>query len=271
MSQFTTNPYSDWICIKTEHHPEEVKPRHYGKIMKFTDLFAKSFQHHQVYNPSSEKTSKSRKAIEIIPFDGQNIEFYREFEQGVLIKIINDETMDWTSKFFLLLNSTSGIALSTLQTYTDDMDMTSFVQALEDLYYTYGRPENFKEALIHQLKHQDPIDLKNPESFQTTNALIKRILRTYSASGTDVLSMSFMIESVKMTPEVLQDYKTWLIVTNNKKNLPSFTQWLSISHDHAMDPMFKSRHAKASRSSRPPVLLESWREPIVDSDSSEDQ
>ena len=271
MSQSVSNHSNDWICIKTDHHPEELKPKHYGKIMKFSDLFTKSFQHHQVYNPLSKKTNNSRKAIEIIPFDGENIEFYREFEQGVLIKIINDETMDWTSKFFLLLKSTSGMALSTLQIYTDDLDMTGFVQAIEDLYYTYGRPENFKEALIHQLKHQEPINLKNPETFQNTNALIRRILKTFSANETDVLSMSFIIESVKMTPEVLQDYKTWLIATNKKKDIPSFTEWLSISYAHAMDPMLKARHTEASRSSKPPVLMGSWRETVDDSDSSENE
>ena len=83
-----TLPQDDWICVKTKRHPQEEKPRHRGKISKFNQLFENSFQLHQVYDPYSQrKAHSSKRALEITYFDGQNMEYFREYEQGVLMKI----------------------------------------------------------------------------------------------------------------------------------------------------------------------------------------
>ena len=255
----------DWVCVQTDRHPENNKPKHYGKIRKFTHLFQNCFQQHMVYDPYSQsKSNSAQKAVQITKFDGRNCEYFREFEQGVLIKIINDETLDWTSKFYLLLSSTSGAALNTIQSYTDDLDMAGFIQALEDLYYHYGQTSQFRDALIHQLMSEDPIDPKKTETLQRTNALIKRILRTFAGGNrnetNDQLTMSFFLESVKMTDDAKKEYRTYLTSTNQRKGLPSFTKWLSITYEQSMDVLFKQKHVRSARSVRPPVLMET---PII--------
>ena len=108
----------------------------------------------------------------------------------------------------MLLNSTSGAALSTIQAYTEDLNMEGFVQAIEELYYKYGRPTQFRDALIRQLKEEDPIDPNKHETLQKTNALIKRILRTFTGSNSQLsqLSMTFLLESVKMTENAYSDF-----------------------------------------------------------------
>ena len=86
-ARFLECPYrrNDWICVQTERHPEIDKPKLYGKITQFKDLFTKQFQFHKLFNPDSEGHVNSvTKRFQVTPFDGRNIEFFREFEQGML-------------------------------------------------------------------------------------------------------------------------------------------------------------------------------------------
>ena len=45
-ARFLEYPYqrNDWICVQTERHPEIDKPKLYGKITQFKDLFTRQFQ-----------------------------------------------------------------------------------------------------------------------------------------------------------------------------------------------------------------------------------
>ena len=247
----------DWISVKTKRHPQEEKPRHKGIIRKFNHLFEYSFQEHLVCDPYSQsRAHASKKALKIVHFDGTNSEFFREFEQGVLMKIINDETLDWGSKFYMLLNNVSGPALSTVQAYTDDLDMSGFVQALEDLYYLYGRTSHFRAALVRQLKQEAPIDCRKPETLQKINALLTRITRTFAGGNGSELMWSFILPTINMTEEASKDYMTWLITTSKERGLASFTQWLTNAYAQCHEIIYDYKPTKNTRYSRPPVLME---------------
>ena len=181
------------------------------------------------------------------------------------MKIINDETLDWTSKFFMLLNSTSGSALTTIQVYSDDLNMDGFIQAIEDLYYNYGRASKFREALLHQLFEVEPIDPRKPETLQKTNALIKRILRSFPGSDQngDFL-MSYLLSNINMTESARKEYRSWLTATDKQRGLPSFTRWLTITHEQSTDILFAPMPTKSARSSRAPVLFEATDVPLLD-------
>ena len=65
---------NDWICVQTERHPELDKPRLYGKITQFKDLFTRQFQFHKLFNPDSEgQVNSATKNVHVTPFDGRNI------------------------------------------------------------------------------------------------------------------------------------------------------------------------------------------------------
>ena len=172
------------------------------------------------------------------------------------MKIINDETLDWDLKFFMLLNNTSGSALSAIQAYSDDLDMEGFVQAIEDLYYYYGRPDQFRQALIHQLSEAEPIDLRTLETLQITNALIKRIIRSFpGANQNSDFLMSCLWSYINITESALVEYRNWLTATDKKFGLPSFTEWLTLTCELGRD-VFEPMPTKSTKGSRTPVLFE---------------
>ena len=254
---------NDWIEIKTKMHPQSGKPRHYGKINSFKNLFVNSFQSCYLYDPNYQGCGySSRDKIKIVHFDGENIEYYREFEQGILIKAINNVSDDWDAKFFTLLNSISGTALLTVQAYTGALTIENFIQALEDLYYNYGHPKKYRNALTYQLLHEERIDLKNPKSLQRINALITKVLRAFDtdmSSGISkqaMLSQTFISECVKMTDEAKDSYRTWCMIKDEERNIQSLTNWLTYTYQDLVSEAMKSRHMKGIRSSKPPVLME---------------
>ena len=266
-------PENDWVSVATDRHPETNKPRlAYGKITQFKDLFTRSFQYHKLYNPNSMgNVNSATKSIQVTNFDGRNVEYFRQFEQAILLKVINNDTMDFQTKFHFLLAHTAGAALRTVQIYTNDLDMANFVQALEDLYYTYGQPHQLRDALLHQLSEEDPVDVKKPESLQKISALIKRIQKTFAQEGipqnSDVLSNGLLLEIVKMTEESKRDYKQWIINGQREKGLASFTQWINYMYEYSVTDTIKHKHVRSIKSSKPPVLMEAAiirEEPIHD-------
>ena len=257
-ARFLEYPYrrNDWICVQTERHPEIDKPKLYGKITQFKDLFTRQFQFHKLFNPDSEgQVNSATKNLQVTPFDGRNIEFFRQFEQGMLLKVINNDAMDFQTKFHFLLEYTSGPALWIVQIYTDVLNMSNFVQALEDLYYTYGNPIHLRDALIHQLL-EEPVDVRKPESLQNTSALIKRILKTFEVDpAKDQLTSHLILENIKMTEETRRDFKLWIISGNLEKNLTSLTQWLNFMYEYSVTESMTEKYTKSSKSSNPPILM----------------
>ena len=247
---------NDWICVQTERHPEIDKPKLYGKITQFKDLFTRQFQFHKLFNPDSEgQVNSATKHVQVTPFDGRNIEYFRQFEQGMLLKVINNDAMDFQTKFHFLLEYTSGPALWIVQIYTDVLNMSNFVQALEDLYYTYGNPIHLRDALIHQLL-EEPVDVRKPESLQNTSALIKRILKTFEVDpAKDQLTSHLILENIKMTEETRRDYKLWIISGNREKNLTSLTQWLNFMYEYSVTESITEKYTKSSKLSNPPILM----------------
>ena len=193
------------------------------------------------------------------------------------MKAVNNVSDDWDAKFFTLLNSVSGTALLTVQAYTGALTMENFIQALEDLYYNYGHPKKYRNALTYQLMHEERIDLKNPKTLQRINALITKVLRAFDtdmSSGISkqaMLSQTFISECVKMTDEARDSYRTWCMIKGEEKNIQSLTNWITYTYQDLVSESMKSRHMKGVRSSKPPVLME---QPTVrgryDSDSESD-
>ena len=255
-------PEDDWVVIRTRKNPQAEKPRHYGRIVSFKNLFMNSFQLHRVFNPNNTACThgSTNKNVKITPFDGENIEFFREFEQGLLLKAINNTSDDFDAKFYTLLDCTSGIALNTVQAYTDELTIDNFVQAIEDLYYNYGRPNKYRNALTYQLLNDEFIDISKPKSLQKVNALITKILRAFKTdisgiSGEAYLSQTFISESVKMTKESKQSYKTFLMAKDKENNLRSLTDWITYTYQDLVSESSKPRYFKGLKSSQPPVLM----------------
>ena len=242
---------NDWVCIVTKKHPETKKPFHHGKIRSFRNLFENSFQMSFLYDPNARDRSQNFKPIK---FDGNNVEIYREFEQSMLITIINNNSLDFDKKFLALLDTLNGSPLALVQSYTDELDAFNFVRAIEDLYYTYGEPTKFINALVRQLINEDPIDIRNPESFLKIKALVTRICRTFDASN-DILSMSFILEAIDMTPETAIAFKTWLYSTREKKSLKVLLQWLDWMYQDSISENLLQKSAQGFKNVKhPPVL-----------------
>ena len=187
-------------------------------------------------------------------FDGNNVELFREFEQSVLIRIINNNILDFDEKFLCLLDTLGGSPLAVVQIFTDELDAPNFVRAIEALYYAYGEPTKFRDALVRQLINEDPIDINNPESFLKINSLIARILRAFDASD-DILSMSFILEAIDMTHETSLAFKTWLCSTMQKKSLKVLQQWLDWMYQYSVSDNLLQKSSQGFKNIEcPPVL-----------------
>ena len=201
---FSSCSVDDWVVIRTTEHPKIMKPRHYGPITNLSQLFKNSFQESVVYDRYYEgHNRKVLEEIKIINFNGRNLELFRDFERGVLMKIINNKVLYWDAKFLFLMDNLSGCPLSTVQIYSDELTMQNFIQAIEDLWYTYGQPSKYRDALISELTHSEPVDLKRPETLKNTENLIVRIFRSFgmesSMDFTETFQMEFINDCIKMT------------------------------------------------------------------------
>ena len=153
---------------------------------------------------------------------------FREFEQYVLMKIINNFALDFDGKFHMLLKATSDSALAVVQIYTDELNLENFVLAIEALYYAYGEPTKFRDSLVKQLLNQDKIDMMKPDSCLKMSALISRVFRAFGELDPkdEEMAMSFIFSSIKMTQATTASFNTWLSVTMKEKNLKSLQYWL---------------------------------------------
>ena len=240
--QFTKNghiPVNDWVCIVTEKHPETSKPIHHGKIRSFRNLFENSFDMNCLFDPNARDNFQNLRPIK---FNGYNVEMYREFEQSVLIRIINNNNLDFDEKFLFLLDTLSGSPLAVVQAFSDELDAPNFVRAIEALYYAYGEPTKFRNALVRQLINEEPIDIRNPESFLKINCLITRIFRAFgNDASNEILSLSFILESIQMTSETGLAFETWLCTTMKEKNLKVLQQWLEWMYRHCVSMNFSQK------------------------------
>ena len=232
-TQVPTAPYSsdlidDWVVVRTEENPEGSKPRHFGPITNLSQLFKTSFQESQLYDPSYKGHDRHFiDELKIRKFNGQNPELFREFEMGILIKIVNNKLLDWDAKYLSLMGNLSGCPLLTASAYSDKLNMENFVRVIEDLWYTYGQPEMYQNALVQQLFMADPVDILKVETLKNTEALILRILKTFGCSMSEDIASSFILENIKMTSQTKLDYLTWLASRHQKRTLKSFKEWLS--------------------------------------------
>ena len=259
----------EWVCVPTEKHPETDKPLHKGRIRSFSNLFRNTFQLNKLFDPHSQGHAKKAYAdIAMIKFTGNNVEQFREYEQSVLMRIINDDSLDFDGKFHKLLGSTSGSPLAVVQAYTDELDLANFVQAIEALYYAYGEPTKFRDSLVRQLLNDDPIDIKKPGSLVKTNALISRIFRAFGGedAGNTVLSMSVIMNSVKMTPETATNFQTWLSATMKEKNLKVLQQWLQWIYTQNVEEVLSQRASQGFQTTRRQPVLTNAMEPIREVD-----
>ena len=244
----------NWVCVPTKKHPQTDKPLHHGKIRSFRNLFENSFNMNFLFYPNAKERSERLKPIY---FDGNNVEVFREFEQSVLIRIINNPSVDFDEKFLSLLATLGGAALSVAQSYSEVLDVSNFVKAIEDLYYSYGEPTKFRDTLLRQLMNEDPVDLKKPETLQKLRALIGKIFRAFGgdSGGDHILSTSFVMETIKMTPETAMSYKAWLCSTRTRKNLKAFEQWLEWEYSQNMEDNLRQKAARGYKNlKRQPIL-----------------
>ena len=231
-SQSSYELENDWVCIPTEKHPETRKPFHHGKIRSFRNLFENSFRMSLLFDPDANERDFSM--LGSTKFDGNNVVFFRQFEQSVLIRIINNQSLDFDEKFLGLLDFLDGSALAMAQVFTDELDAPNFVKALEALYYAYGDPTKLRDALLRQLMNEDPLDIRYPESFMNLSNLISQVVRAFGIDEADNESMLsvLIIQSVKMTSETALAFRTWLYSTMQKKNLKVLQEWLKWMHQH---------------------------------------
>ena len=221
----------EWIEVQTKRHPQIGKPRHYGKIMSFKNLFMNSFQRDKVYNPDAVGCyyNSNINNINITPFDGENIESYQMFEQVILMKAVNNITMDWDEKFYTLLTSTIGVAQSTVQGYTGELTLQNFVQAIEDLYHSFGQPRKYRNVLINKLINREFIDLRKKSSLSRVSLIITRLLNSFEDNNAfkAFIPHGFICESIKMTEEARASYRLFCMVRKTEKDLQSLNDWLT--------------------------------------------
>ena len=220
---------NDWVVVCTANHPETEKPYHYGKITKLPQMFKNTFQESALYDPSFKgKDWKVLAGIEIVKFDGHNLESFPEFERGLLMKIINNRVLNWDAKFLFLMDNVSGCPLTTVQAYSDKFTLENFVLAIEDLWYTYGVITSSKNFLIRRLFQADPVNIKELETLKNMENLIIKIFRNIPYS--DIMDCSFVMDNVKMTTETEQLFNNWLMIRFQERSLKHFQQWLSITY-----------------------------------------
>ena len=247
-------PEPKWYSVSTKKHPEEEKPIHYGKIKSFRQLFENAFDMNYLFDPMAKERSEKLKPVR---FDGNNVELFKEFEQSVLIRIINNNSSDFDEKFLALLDTLSGSPLAVVQSYTEKLDVCNFVKAIEDLYYAYGEDNKFRDALLRQLMNEEPVDVKRPETLLKLRALIGRVFRAFGGDtkGNHVLSTSFVMESIRMTPEASLSYKAWLCSTRTKKSLKAFEEWLEWEYSQDMEDVLKQKTSRGYKNlKRQPIL-----------------
>ena len=109
-------------------------------------------------------------------FDGEDVEQFCAFEQNLLMRVINNETVNWDAKFAMLLESTQGIAHDVVSAYSEVYSMNNFIQACEILYYTYAHTAKFEDALLLKLFHAEKIDIRKPNTLMAVKVLITRLL-----------------------------------------------------------------------------------------------
>ena len=174
----------------------------------------------------------------------------------VLIRIINNNNLDFDEKFLFLLHTVSGSPLAVVQAFTQELDAVNFVKAIESLYYAYGEPTKFRNALLRQLMNEDQIDIKKPESLIKINSLINRIFRAFGG-GNEVMSTSIVMESIKMTSETSMIFQTWLCTTMKANDLKSLQQWLEWMYRHSISENFKQKSVQSFKNVEcQPVLTE---------------
>ena len=224
---FSSHSMNDWVVVRTTENPEITKPRHYGRITDLSQLFKNSFQESSVYEPGYKGHDRHVLAeIKVIVYGNQNLDLFKDFEQGILLKIINNKVLNWDAKFLFLLENLSGSPLSTVTAYTDALTMANFVQALEDLWYAYGRPSILQKILISKLRTGDPVDINKLETLKNTEALITKIFRTFGWSTNDD-NYSFLLESIRMTNATHLSFTTYLVIRHLDRTLPNFKKWLA--------------------------------------------
>ena len=246
-------PDDDWIEVKTKMNPQSGKPRHYGKILSFRNLFMNSFQLHMVYNPDKVgciQTTNST-SIKTVPFDGEDLSLFREFEQNILMRAVNNVTEGWDAKFTTLLTSTTGPAKHGVQGYSGNYTMQNFVQALESLYYSYGKPSQYRNSLLNQLTNDEYVDLKKPASLQKTNMIILKLLNEFNLKDNE--AYDWVWNSVRMSEEAKVSFKLYCVARGNDRNLQSLSDWMWLAYNDLVESSSKS--AKVGRSSKAPVLM----------------
>ena len=70
-----------------------------------------------LFDPKAKDRSEKLRPVK---FDGHNVELFREFEQSVLIRIINNKILDFDEKFLSLLETLGGSALAVAQSYAEE-------------------------------------------------------------------------------------------------------------------------------------------------------
>ena len=248
----------DWVCVPTERHPGKKKPLHHGKIRSFRNLFENSFRMSFLFDPNSKGSYQSASStIRAIKFDGSNVELFREFEQSVMMKIVNNDNLDFDYKFMNLLETLGGSPLAVVQSFTEELNFQNFVKAIEALYYAYGEPTKFRDALLRQLINEEPIDIKKPESLLKTNALISKVFRTFGgeSGGNQHLATSFIMEAIKMTPGTATIFNDWLDASMREKNLKVLQQWLEWKYQHSVSENLLQKSAQGFRNVKIPPIM----------------
>ena len=241
----------DFTSVPTEKHPEEQKPKHFGKIKKFPNLFRNSFQVEYLYDPTIEEPDNNAlSAIEIVKFNGNNIEDFPQFEMYVVIRIINKRWLDFDVKCMMLMSNLAGTALYIVQSYFyEELNMQNFVSAIEALWYAYGEPTKFRNALLRQLINGDPVDMKKPDTLINAASLIRRIINAFGSDEDDALALSCIMESLNITKETSSAYYMWLWISKHDHTLQNLLDWLKWNFSQTVDLRYR-----ASTSSRRPLL-----------------
>ena len=241
----------DFTSVPTEKHPEKQKPKHFGKIKKFPNLFRNSFQMEYLYDPTIEEPDiNALSAIEIVKFNGNNIEDFPQFEMYVVIRIINKRWLDFDVKCMMLMSNLAGTALYIVQSYFyEELNMQNFVSAIEALWYAYGEPTKFRNALLRQLINGDPVDMKKPDTLINAASLIRRIINAFGSDEDDALALSCIMESLNITKETSSAYYMWLWISKHDHTLQNLLDWLKWNFSQTVDLRYR-----ASTSSRRPLL-----------------
>ena len=212
-----------------------------------------SFQEHMVYNPNQLGCiqTTSSKPIKTVLFDGTNLSVYKEFEQNILMRAVNNASEDWDSKFTTLLTSTSGQALDGVLGYSGSYTMQNFIQALESLYYSYGKPRQYRNSLLNQLINDQYVNLNKPASVQRTNMIVLKLLNEFN----DLESYEFVCNSIRMSEEAKASYKIYCVARQYERNLQTLSEWMTNTYNDLVESSSQGKSLKGGKPSKPPVLI----------------